>query len=79
MAVVALDDDAVGAAEIGDVGVLGEHDDADRLVLLVEREEMDGVVQLRGNGSLECSGRRKRHVGVGRKLRGDRNDHQARV
>ena len=37
VAVVALDDDAVGAAEIGDVGVFGEHDDTDRFVLLIER------------------------------------------
>ena len=37
VAVVALDDDAVGAAETGDVGVFGEHDDTDRFVLLIER------------------------------------------
>ena len=37
MAVVALDDDAVEAAETGDVGVFGEHDDAHRFVLLIER------------------------------------------
>ena len=76
MPIVGLHLDALLAAQSVDRRRLREHDHAHRLVLLVERQQPDGVVQLRRRG-LCVRAARETHHGADGQLGGERDDRQA--